>query len=297
MIDINKAFTIVFNGTQSILEKAGFSAALPDGYKKGDLPLNTEDNITYMQFSNGETLLSMQLDEIKKTFSLFTADAPQDAVDDPEFQSLSTWGFDIKEADDRDANSVANDFCDIIRTKYAPDAVSASDTRVKMPQTISKKSAKNGDGVYDAKMLATRFATVFPEYKDAVKENISKYGDLLPETFFSTYAAPRVISVIKSKDAQLLKKLFTMFNEVHEDGCTEVQEIITVTILGEIHNDETMMNTIDSYMSDLLRRDVVAVNKLLSGSSGKKWIEKLKNPPAYKPPKVQNYAPPTDLRS
>lgn len=142
MIDINKAFTIVFNGTQSILEKAGFSAALPDGYKKGDLPLNTEDNITYMQFSNGETLLSMQLDEIKKTFSLFTADAPQDAVDDPEFQSLSTWGFDIKEADDRDANSVANDFCDIIRTKYAPDAVSASDTRVKMPQTISKNPPK-----------------------------------------------------------------------------------------------------------------------------------------------------------
>ena len=74
-----------------------------------------------------------------------------------------------------------------------------------------------------------------------------------------------------------------MLNEVYEDGTNEVQDIIGVTILGEMKNDKAMMEVADKYMSDYMSGPVHEINKITAKNNS--LTKKLKNPPAYKPKK------------
>ena len=124
---------------------------------------------------------------------------------------------------------------------------------------------------------------MYPDLKDAIKQNISDYGEFLPETFFAETGNKRVMDVIKNGSEAERKKLFKMLNEIYEDGTNEVQDIIGVTILGEMKNDPAMMEVADKYMIDYMAGPVHEINKI----TGKKnrYTKKLANPPAYKPKK------------
>ena len=79
-----------------------------------------------------------------------------------------------------------------------------------------------------------------------------------------------------------------MLNEVYEDGTNEVQDIIAVTILGEMKNDKAMMAVADEYMSDYMAGAVHEVNKLTARKN--RFTRKLANPPAYKPKKKKAFS-------
>ena len=119
--------------------------------------------------------------------------------------------------------------------------------------------------------------------KDLIKQNIADYGEFLPETFFTEHGTARVMQVIENGSKDERKKLFKMLNEVYEDGTNEVQDIIGVTILGEMKNDAKLMAVADEYMSEYMSGPVHEVNKLTKKNSS--LTRKLKNPPAYKPKK------------
>ena len=125
------------------------------------------------------------------------------------------------------------------------------------------------------------------EINDEIKKNIVKYGEFLPETFFTEIGTPKVIDVIKNGNSADQKRLFKMLNEVYEDGTNEVQDVIGVTILGAMQNDKDMMAVADKYMSDYMSGPVHEINKL-TAKKGSSLMKKLKNPPAYKPKKKKN---------
>ncbi len=122
-----------------------------------------------------------------------------------------------------------------------------------MPKGISRGKAKSGLISYDVDSLANRFGVLYPEFKDDIKQNIVDYGDFLPETFFK------------------------------EVGTPKVQDIIGVSILGEMKNNPEMMAVANEYMSEYMSGPVREINKI----TGKKnrYTKKLSNPPAYKPKK------------
>lgn len=289
MIEVSNAYSIIMNILNETMKEAGFEVKKPAGMKKDDLPVITEDGKSRVEYTGDNAAVRMEINESSNTITLLVADTAAPSQSD--YRGVSTWGFDLKQSDERDAKSVANDFLETLQAKYAPHMQHASVTtgNIKMPQTVSRAQAKSGAIAFDTKTLATRFAVMFPQFRDAVKANVAKYGDFYSETFFTEVAAPHVLSVIKSRDTHTIKKMFNMFNELFEDGSFDVQDTIVVTLLGQMKNDPTMMSTVDEYLIEPMRTPVIEVNKLLGSKAGAKYLKKLENPPAYKPKKERNF--------
>lgn len=202
--------------------------------------------------------------------------------EETDYKTISQSLFDAQNASDNDLKSATNEISDELTRLFNVRKKVELD-KVKMPKAVSRTKAKNGSISYDADSLANRFGALYPEMKDLIKMNIVAYGEFLPETFFIEYGTPKAIDVIKNGTPAEQKKLFKMLGEVFEDGTNEVQDIIAVTILGEMKNDKDMMAVADKYMTEYMAAPVHEVNKLTAKKN--KWTKKLSNPPAYKPKK------------
>lgn len=208
-----------------------------------------------------------------------------DTSENAEFNTVSRSLFDTETYNERDAKSLSNEIEDEILSLFKARKKVDLD-KIKMPKAVSRTKAKNGVISYDADSLANRFGTLFPDMKKDIKENIAKYGEFLPETFFIEKGTDRVLDVIKNGSEADRKKLFKMLNEIYEDGTNDVQDIIGVTILGAMKNDRDMMQIADQYMSDYMSGPVHEINKITAKNNS--LTKKLKNPPAYKPKKKKN---------
>jgi hypothetical protein len=184
-----------------------------------------------------------------------------------------------------EVKSVANEISEEVRSLFAKKKKADLD-KIKMPKAVSRSKAKNGVVSYDVDSLANRFGVLYPDMKDEIKRNIATYGEFLPETFFTEYGTPRVLEVMRSGREADIKKLFKALGEIYEDGTNEVQDIIGVTILGEMKNDPQLMEIADRYMTEYMAGPVHEINKLTAKNN--RWTKKLKNPPPYKPKKQNN---------
>lgn len=205
---------------------------------------------------------------------------------DESFKTISRSLFDAETYDERDAKSLSNEIQDEIMGLFNK-RKKVDLEKVKMPKAVSRTKAKNGVISYDSDSLANRFGTLYPEMKEDIKANIAKYGEFLPETFFLEHGTAKVLDIIANGNETERKKLFKMLNEVYEDGTNEVQDIIGVTILGEMKNDRDMMAVADMYMSDYMSGPVHEINKITAKNNS--LTKKLKNPPPYKPKKKNNF--------
>lgn len=205
-----------------------------------------------------------------------------DNSENVEFNTVSRSLFDAENYNERDAKSLSNEIQDEITSLFKARKKVDLD-KVKMPKAVSRTKAKNGVASYDTDSLANRFGTLYPDMKDAIKANIAEYGEFLPETFFIQTGTARVMDIIANGTETEQKKLFKMLNEVYEDGTNEVQDVIGVTILGEMKNDPKLMETADKYMSDYMSGPVHEINKITAKNNS--LTKKLKNPPPYKPKK------------
>lgn len=208
-----------------------------------------------------------------------------DNSENVEFNTVSRSLFDAENYNERDAKSLSNEIQDEITSLFKARKKVDLD-KVKMPKAVSRTKAKNGVVSYDTDSLANRFGTLYPDMKDAIKTNIAEYGEFLPETFFIQTGTARVMDIIANGTETEQKKLFKMLNEVYEDGTNEVQDVIGVTILGEMKNDPKLMETADKYMSDYMSGPVHEINKITAKNN--RLTKKLKNPPPYKPKKKKN---------
>lgn len=206
----------------------------------------------------------------------------EDKGDSTEYETISKSLFALADADERDCRSAANEFAYELEPLFKTNKKKDLD-KIKMPKAVSRSKAKNGVISYDVDSLANRFGTLYPEYKDAIKQNISDYGEFLPETFFMEVGTPKVLDVIKNGNEQERKKLFKMLGDVYEDGTNEVQDVIGVTILGEMKNDPDMLAVADKYMTEYMAGPVHEINKITAKNN--RLTKKLANPPAYKPKK------------
>ena len=206
----------------------------------------------------------------------------EDRGEETSYETISKSLFELENADERDCRSFANEVSDEIHSLFASRKKVDLD-KIKMPKAVSRSKAKNGVISYDADSLANRFGVLYPDLKNDIKQNISDYGEFLPETFFQEIGTPRVLDVIKNGSETDRKKLFKMLGEVYEDGTNEVQDIIGVTILGEMKNDPQMMEVADRYMTAYMAGPVHEINKVTAKKN--RWTKKLANPPAYKPKK------------
>ena len=268
MLERKEALNLILKGCNEKFTDNGFelsTSVTEEGetafadFKKGDLTLRllSHDNL---------------LDVMEK-------------VEDGEFVKTESNLLDLDSFEERDIKSLCNEIVDTVATSHGKKAKQAAK---KTPHTISKSAAKNGTA-YDANTLASRISTLYPELKDAYKENFQKYDEFLGEDFFVNHGNAYIMNTIRSNDTQQLKKLFKILSDIYENGSNDVQDLIIVTILGEIDNDKELLQKCREYISDDdFYETLVAVNAYLASPAGKKAKELMKNPPAYKPPKKKN---------
>lgn len=206
----------------------------------------------------------------------------EDKGEDTAYETISKSLFELDSADEKECRSFANEVSDEISSLFATKKKVNLD-KIKMPKAVSRSKAKNGVISYDVDSLANRFGVLYPDLKEDIKRNISDYGEFLPETFFQEIGTSRVLEVIKNGSEAERKKLFKMLGEIYEDGTNEVQDVIGVTILGEMKNDPAMMEVADRYMTDYMSGPVHEINKITAKKN--RFTKKLANPPAYKPRK------------
>lgn len=189
-------------------------------------------------------------------------------------------------ADSKDVKFVVGEINESLKEKFGKKTVNSKKATQKAQQTVSKNAVKNGS-FYDPNTLASKLCLVFPELREAYKENLATYPEFLSEEFFVNYATPKVIEAIKENKPQTMKKMFQILNEIYEDGTNDTQSLIAVTILGELNNDQILLARCVDYMSETMAPPVIEVNKYLATRKGQKAKAKMKNPPPYKPKKVK----------
>ena len=270
-MQLNEAFKIIDKNLAEINNEIGFKY------------LSQDD--TSITFTGDKGAYRIVFDEESKILSFECTYEYKDAS--TEFNTTSRTLFDVENMEERDVRSAANEVRDeidhLFNTKKKNEL-----KNVKMPKAVSRTKAKNGIVSYDTDSLANRFSALYPEFKDEIKMNIMQYGEFLPETFFLEHGNAKVLDIISNGTPAEQKKLFKMLGEVYEDGTNEVQDIIAVTILGEMKNDKKMMAVADEYMTEYMAGPVHEVNKITAKNN--RFTKKLSNPPAYKPKKNKSFS-------
>ncbi len=268
-------FAQVLSALEGTLASYGFQP-LPG---EAGAALTVNDNAAYALYAGEKGALKLQYQN--ERVELFAADDAETLESDGKrlLVSLLPGG-----ADERDVKYVVSEMSETLETRFSQKVVAKKKQGPKAPQTVSKAAVKAGS-FYDPNTLASKLCLVFPELRDAYKENLAQYEEFLAEEFFENYGTPRVIAAIKENKPATMKKLFQTLNEIYEDGTNDTQSLIAVTILGALDNDQVLLARCVDYMSETMAPPVIEVNKFLATGKGKKAKEKMKNPPAYKPKK------------
>lgn len=283
MIELETALALITKNLKPIMDEAKFSYIIPDGVEKGEPPVAIDGKVYTVIMTNQNNSIKLFWTENK--FNLEFADGEY-TDSTMEFEHDSTLLFDPENADDSDVKFIVNEVEDTIREKFC-EKKSEKGSNKKLPNPVSKAAVKSGSAFFDTNTFANRFTVMYGELRDEYKDNLTRYGQFLAEEFFADYGAPAVMKTIKENNPQRMKKLFTLLNEMYDGGDTEVQDIIVVTILGEMNNDQVMLANCVDYMSTDLCPLVIYVNKYFATSKGKKAREELKNPPLYRPKKAK----------
>lgn len=281
MLTLENAIQQILRDTKTVMEGNGFAVVRPEGIGATDCPVSRVEDHSYVDFTGDKGRIRMEF--FGNQALLYFADAAEEPSEE-DFQKVSTNFFDLEDLEERDVKSLCNEFNENIQNRFSKKAA-AKTKKVKTQAPVSRSAARNGSQSYDSNTLANRLLALYPELKEPYRENFEKYGDFFAEEFFEEHATPLIIKTIKSRNGKECNKLFRILNDIYESALNDTQSLIVVSILGKMENDPEMIETAKEYMCDDMSQLVVLVNKYLYGSSGKKALEKLKNPPPFKPKK------------
>ena len=267
MSDIREKAVSVLNQVRDTLDKNGFS----------QVETNSDDVFAF-QSEKGTIKITY---EDNKIYLLSADDSYEDALED-NYKRIALSLLD-EGSTDKDIEYIAKDFSETIDDKYSNKAAIRRNN-YKAPPTVSKAAVRGGQS-YDVNTLANRIAQIYPDLKPYYKELGAGYSEFLGEEFFTKYANRYIMDTIRANNPQSMKKLFGTLNEVFDDGSNDVQDVIAVTILGEMNNDQILLANCLDYMNESMTPMVLGVNKYLATASGKRAKEKMLNPPPYKPKK------------
>lgn len=286
MLERKEALSAILKGCTEKFTENGFKSVIPADIEKGAAPVFTEEDTAYLEFTKGDlTLRLLSHDNLLDVM---------EKVTDGEFVKTESNLLDLEDCDERAIKSLCNEINDTVTSSHGKKARQALK---KAPTTVSKTAAKNGAN-YDAYTLASRITSVYPELKDALRDNVQTYPEFLGDDFFVNHANRYIIDTIRFNDQKTIKKLFRILSDIYENGSNDVQNLVVVTILGELNNEQEL---IDRCLAEVTDEDfsntIVAVNKYLASSAGKKAQELLNNPPKYKPPKKKKQGMMSSLMS
>ncbi len=282
MADIYAVLGDIFKGLSGVISDCGFTPVIPDGVEKGELPAVTDSGRITIEYK-GENK-ALKLEHFNDKISLMGAKKEGEILSS-DFATLTNSLLSAEEANEKDVKYIVNEFSETLSEFFSEK--SNKPVKSKLPQPVSKAAAKSGSVTYDPNTLANRFTAIYPELREEYKANCEKYGQFLPEDFFINHGNKVVLETIRENNPVKMKKLFNLLNDIYENGSNEVQDVIAVTILGSLDNDQEMLAACIDYMNEDMTSPVININKHLASKSGKGDRMRLANPPKYKPAKAK----------
>ncbi|MBR6361395.1 MAG: hypothetical protein IKS04_06320, partial [Clostridia bacterium] len=270
----------IYKGIQPAVKECGFSPVYPDGVDKTAAPV-TESAGRYVMEFKGENK-AFRIEHFNNRIFLYGV-AKEGEIKSADYVKLDESLLEAETANDKDIRYAVNNYTDTLVETFGTKLVKP--VKSKLPAPVSKAQAKSGAVSYDPNTLANRFTAIYPELREAYKENCEKYGQFLAEDFFLNHGNAKVLEVIRRNNDTEMKRLFKLFNDIYSDGTNETQSLLCVTILGSLENDMELLANCTEYMSSELAQPVINVNKYLASNAGKGARIKLDNPPPYKPKK------------
>lgn len=282
MADIYAVLGSIYKGLGAAASECGFEPVIPEGVEKGELPAVTDSGRITIEYKGKNK--AIRLEHFNDKIALMGAKKEGEILSS-DFSQLSNSLLSADEANEKDVKYIVNEFSETMLEFFAEKSDKA--IKSKLPQPVSKAAAKSGSVTYDPNTLANRFTAIYPELRNEYKVNCEKYGQFLPEDFFINHGNKVVHETIRENNPVKMKKLFNLLNDIYENGSNDVQDVIAVTILGSLDNDQEMLAACVDYMSEDMTSPVININKHLASASGKGDKMRLANPPKYKPAKAK----------
>jgi hypothetical protein len=231
-LEYTKAFEYISKKVEEELAKQNYTKQKVSNEDGGDLvSLFTSENVAY------SVVYILDKQQMVLRSAAMTDDGP-----DNDWKTLATWLYDEQTADQKDAESIANDFIEGVSGTVA----------IKRAKQVQKKKKKSDDGSADPKFLAKRFVTYFPELKDEIKNEEDCYYPFRGATFAKEHIAPRVADYIKRANNKETEKFANVFNVQYGNGDRDTRAVITIVILNSLEDEE--FYKVSEFFNDDLER-------------------------------------------
>lgn len=254
---MENAFKIILAALTEELSAQGFQG-----------PETMEDKLgeAYLYHTN-EVAYQVVYDESKQVFLLRSNAYSESGDYAHDWKQLSTWLFDKAEGTNSDAQSIANDFVDVVSGSKRKAAV----------QTAKKKKKKGDDErVIDAMFFFNRLVGIFPELKEEMNKEKIIYGQVRTTVIAKDFVAPRIAKLALDKpNSDAFKKVKTLIGEMYVQGDNDLKAIITAGVLNNI-SDETAITRIGEDFPPELKKVYKCSRKLIGKDIKPEKVKKQK---------------------
>ncbi len=205
-----------------------------------------QDKDSIGSFKGENKIYRVSYNEDKKVFDVAVA-----PVDSEKFTVLSSWYFDENDHGPKDTLCIGEDFLQAVAKDAGLKIITASDGSVTQVALPEKAAVGTEPGI---EAFTQKFLAMFPQYKDAYKAEVAKYGDFMYVDFYKKYGIQKMRELMADETAnkKQLTKYWNMLGDMHYEGELVVADLIcTVILAGSFGNEpEKYDAAAEKYLAD-----------------------------------------------
>lgn len=220
------------------------------------------------EYKNERYAFKIAHDEERKLLLLDFAEV-NGAGEVGEYKNISSWLFDNPE-ELLDAESAGMDFLDSLKTKMGIRGMrTGKNGEIAMPR-------KETNGTPNIETLSVKTLAIYPQFKDAYKDHVAKYGSFLYIEFFKETLMVRLAEVLDEGNKKNLKKVFEMLCEIYTEGDRNVQNVIVgVVLCGAVKDNADRYATTLEQLEECSYLKTAFINMMARYKKDKKLREML----------------------
>lgn len=181
-------------------------------------------------FQSDERAVKVEYNEDRQMYLLLLADISSGEVG--EYSEVSAWLFDDSQ-NAKDAAAVGIDFTGTLREKMGIKLKRPAVTAVDLPSA-------DKSGSITVSGFAKRVLDVFPQYKDAYRAHVAKYGNFLYLDFYADTLVIQIKSILTENSKKTVKKLFELLEYGYVHGDRETVNSIVAVVSAAVCEDEEL---------------------------------------------------------
>ena len=234
------AFSLIQDALAEELKKQEFRDPEPLAYEDGQAVMFATDEVAY----------ALRYNQKSQRFELCST-ALTEAGNPTEWRSLSVWLYDLEKGERADAESIANDFLEVIR----------GPKRVEAIQRQKGKRAKGEDRNVDPQFFINRLVNIFPELREEINEERILYGQVRPVHFVKEKVVPRVQQLAsRNQDTDAFRKLCALLDDMYKNGDLDTRAILTHSLLNSM--SDNAFPSLYENVGEELQKDLKYTRKL-----------------------------------